>query len=61
VQAVSTAPFQGIAQHAKTLRWDIGAVELAITTPWVNGPIEGQINRPKAIKVRYTGVRDSSC
>jgi transposase len=43
------------AQYARTLRRDIGAVELAITSPWSNGPIEGQINRLKAIKRQTYG------
>jgi transposase len=31
------------------------AVELSITTPWSNGPIEGHINRLKAIKRQMYG------
>jgi len=34
---------------------DLGAVELAIETPWNNGPIEGQINRLKVIKRQMYG------
>jgi len=30
-------------------------VELAIETPWNNGPIEGQINRLKVIKRQMYG------
>jgi transposase len=42
--------FQAVAQFAKILGRDRKAVELAIETPWSNGPLEGQINRLKAIK-----------
>ena len=45
------APF--VAQFASTPRRDLEAVELSITTPWSNGPIEGHINRLKAIKRQY--------
>jgi transposase len=36
-----------------TLRRDWEAVKLSITTPWSNGPIEGHINRLKAIRQMY--------
>jgi transposase len=44
-----------LAQFARTLRRDLGAVELAIETPWNNGPIEGQINRLKVIMRQMYG------
>jgi hypothetical protein len=34
---------------------DLKAVELSITTPWSNGPIEGHIKRLKAIKRQMYG------
>jgi transposase len=34
---------------------DLRATELAITVPWSNGPIEGQINRLKTIKRQMYG------
>ena len=34
---------------------DLEPVELSITTPWSNGPIEWQISRPKAIKRQVYG------
>jgi transposase len=43
------------AQKLNVLRRDLGAVELAIETPWNNGPIEGQINRLKVIKRQMYG------
>lgn len=50
-----TSRFQALAQFAKTLRRDRRAVELALTTPWNNGPVEGQINRLKVIKRQMYG------
>jgi hypothetical protein len=37
------------------LRRDLEAVKLSMTTPWSNGPIEGHINRLKAIKRQMYG------
>ena len=56
--------FDGVAQFAKTLSRDLQAVELAIETPWSNGPVEGHINRLKAIKRQMSkcmGALDSNC
>jgi transposase len=44
-----------VAQFGNTLRHDLKAVELSIATPWSNGPIEGHINRLKAIKRQMYG------
>jgi transposase len=51
----ASSGFSVVAQFAKTLGRDLGAVELAIETPWNNGPIEGHINRLKAIKRQMYG------
>ena len=50
IGTVTSSGFSFLAQFARTLRRDLGAVELAIETPWNNGPIEGQINRLKTLK-----------
>jgi transposase len=47
--------FPLLVQFARTLRRDLGAVELAITAPWSNGPLEGHINRLKMIKRQMYG------
>jgi transposase len=47
--------FDSVAQFARTLGRDLKAVELAIESPWSNGPLEGQINRLKAIKRQMYG------
>jgi transposase len=55
MERVSTSGFHWVAQFAKTLRRDLEAVELAIETPWSNGPLEGHINRLKMIKRQMYG------
>lgn len=40
---------------AHGLRSDAAAVEAALTTRWSNGPVEGQVNRLKAIKRQMFG------
>ncbi len=40
---------------AHGLRSDAAAVEAALTTDWSNGPVEGQVNRLKAIKRQMYG------
>jgi transposase len=47
--------FRFLGQFASTLRRDWEAVKLSMTTPWSNGPIEGHINRLKAIKRQMYG------
>jgi transposase len=39
-----------IRSFAKSIRSDEAAVSAAMTTAWSNGPVEGQVNRLKAIK-----------
>jgi len=46
---------QFTARFASTLRRDLEAVKLSITTSWSNGHIEGHINRLKAIKRQMYG------
>ena len=40
---------------ARGLRADMAAVQAAVTLPWSQGPIEGQINRPKMLKRQMYG------
>ena len=40
---------------AAALRQDEAAVRAALTTRWSNGPVEGQVNRLKAIKRQMYG------
>jgi transposase len=55
IKAVAASGFRFVAQFACTLRRDLEAVKLSITTPWSNGPIAGHINRLKAIKRQMYG------
>jgi transposase len=41
IDTAIASEFHFIAQFASTLRRDLEAVELSITSPWSNGPIEG--------------------
>jgi transposase len=47
--------FLFVGQFAKTLRRDIEAVGMAISTRWNNGPLEGQVNRLKTLKRQMYG------
>jgi transposase len=45
-----------LIQHFESrLQGDILAVEAAVTEPWSNGPVEGQVNRLKTIKRQMYG------
>jgi transposase len=44
-----------IVGFAAGLRQDEAAVRAALTTPWSNGPVEGQVNRLKTIKRQMYG------
>jgi transposase len=44
-----------LARFAEGIRQDEAAVGMAITGPWSNGPVEGQVNRLKAIKRQMYG------
>ena len=55
LERATTSGFHGVAQFAKTLSRDLQSIELAIETPWSNGPLEGHINRLKAIKRQMYG------
>ena len=55
IDSATASGFPFVAQFASTIRNDLQAVELSITTPWSNGPIEGQINRLKASKRQMYG------
>jgi transposase len=39
----------------RTVKQDLKAVESAVTERWSNGPLEGQINRLKALKRQMYG------
>ena len=39
-----------VQSFAQTLRTDAAAVQAGLSTPWSNGPVEGQVNRLKTVK-----------
>jgi transposase len=55
IVSAAASGFRFTAQFARTLRRDFEAVKLSMTKPWSNGPIEGHINRLKAIKRQMYG------
>ena len=56
IDSATVSGFRFTAQFARTLRRDLEAVKLSMTaTPWSNDPIEGQLNRLKAIKRQMYG------
>ena len=55
ITSAAASGFRFLAQFARTLSRDLAAVMLSITMPWSNGPIEGHINRLKAIKRQMYG------
>jgi transposase len=55
IEKATGSGFPFIGQFARTLRRDLSAVELAITSPWNNGPMEGHVNRLKVLKRQMYG------
>jgi transposase len=51
----ATSTLLPFRRFAKGLRADQAAVEAAVTLPWSQGPIEGQINRLKLLKRQMFG------
>lgn len=45
-----TSASGSVRSFAEALRTDAAAVQAALSTPWSNGPVEGQVNRLKSIK-----------
>jgi transposase len=44
-----------LGRFVRTVKQDLSAVEAAVTESWSNGPVEGQINRLKALKRQMYG------
>ena len=55
IAAAVASPFPFTRRLAQLLEQDLAAVKLSISAPWSNGPLEGQINRLKAIKRQMYG------
>jgi len=44
-----------LVRFVRTLKQDLSAVEAAVSEPWSNGPVEGQLNRLKMLKRQIYG------
>ena len=44
-----------LVRFVRTLKQDLSAVEAAVSEPWSNGPVEGQLNRLKMLKRQMYG------
>ena len=55
LDAVLTYRVPGLYHFARGLKKDLAAVRAAVTLPWSNGQVEGQINRLKLIKRQMYG------
>ncbi|WP_406698241.1 transposase [Singulisphaera sp. Ch08] len=49
------SPFPEVCRFAEGIRRDESAVNVAVTTPWSNGPVEDHVNRLKTIKRQMYG------
>ena len=49
------SPDPDLRRFAEGIRRDEAAVHAAVTEPWSNGPVEGHVNRLKAIKRQMYG------
>jgi transposase len=50
LRRAATSAFPPFRRFAKGLRADMAAVQAAVTLPWSQGPLEGQINHLKMLK-----------
>ena len=55
LQQAEASTVTALRRFAKGLRQDYAAVQAALSLPWSNGPVEGQINRLKMIKRQMFG------
>jgi transposase len=61
IKEAEKAGITAITRFVRHLKRDQAAVENAVVYGWSNGPVEGYINRLKAVKRQITEERDSSC
>jgi transposase len=55
VARAATSALPPFRRFARGLRADMAAVQAAVSLPWSQGPIEGQINRLKMLKRHMYG------
>jgi transposase len=55
MEEASQTGIHAMERFVRTVKQDLSAVESAVTESWSNGPVEGQINRLKALKRQMYG------
>jgi len=55
LEEATLSGIHALQRFVRTVKQDLGAVESAVTESWSNGPVEGQINRLKALKRQMYG------
>jgi transposase len=55
MEEASQTGIHPMERFVRTVKQDLSAVEAAVTEKWSNGPVEGQINRLKALKRQMYG------
>jgi len=55
MEEASQTGIHPMQRFVRTVKQDLRAVEAAVTEKWSNGPVEGQINRLKALKRQMYG------
>ena len=55
MEEVRKAGIYSLVRFVRTLKQDLSAVEAAVSEPWSNGPVEGQLNRLKMLKRQMYG------
>ena len=55
MQEVRKTGIYSLVCFVRALKQDLSAVEAAVSEPWSNGPVEGQLNRLKMLKRQMYG------
>jgi transposase len=55
MEEVRKTGIHSLVRFVRTLKQDLSAVEAAVSKPWSNGPVEGQLNRLKMLKRQMYG------
>jgi len=55
MEAARKTGIHSLVRFVRTLKQDLSAVEAAVSEPWSNGPVEGQLNRLKMLKRQMYG------
>jgi len=55
IERAQNSGIHAMMRFVRSLKQDLSAIEAAVTEPWSNGPVEGQINRLKTLKRQMYG------